>query len=586
MLIKQEAVKQWSKKRKESGSDEKDDGSKGSSTPPPAKKSKVTDATKKSSSLNVDSSKPPSIFGDGTPVKKAKEIDDGSTTEENTPEDDKVEDSIIVQVKGDAPPVKKVTGDPFGQVRDAHKAQKVATGASTSPSPAPKPERKLAAKPSVKDATNLKFNVTAPGHSQGAERAQKPSDFPPRAKGPAKVAPSTKVANAKNLVDEISTSSNQNVAKTVESTKNAGFQGKVGYNNSGLAVRREKVKENSATPQVVAINPAQEPKSEKQGSLLGSNNTTQLSGGPAQDRVMGGMVEADIGKLKLELVEDATNAVGYFKDLPSLPSSAVSGVSAAHQEEVSDEAMGRRSFIVGLQSAAATHAAEPLDSIEHILGAVVNAGPNLQPPTFDMAGANGRSVDIAEDAFTGEDTDLLKQDDAVEGFINGGRDMNISDRTVTPAARNSSGPSTYTNSVLPLTPAASTANNQDTAATASPFPPTPQSCVFIITICPQPDNSNTDTESTCLTFPMSTTWSSFYGRVALELAAGDNAGDKAAFTAASKCKVKVPGQDQGKPRVFRFGIMPPAAESIWANVMRMVAGVGEGGEAVEVTFFA
>ncbi|KAI9880231.1 MAG: hypothetical protein M1830_004575 [Pleopsidium flavum] len=587
MLIKQESVKQWTKKRKESGSDEKDDGSKGSSTPPPAKKSKVTDATKKSTSLSVDSSHPPSMFGVGTAAKKVKHADDGSTTEENTPEDDRMEDSIIVQVKGDTPPVKKVTGDPLGQVRDAHKAQKVPTGTSISPSPAPKPERKLASKPVVKEATELKFNVTAPGHSEGAELARKPSDFAPRAKVPAKVTPSTKVIDGKNLMEKTSTTTVKKVAKSVEPIKNTAIQGKVVLSTPKLPAHGEKGNKKTTMSQAGASSPERQLHREPNTSL-GSSDLTQLSKPPAQNRVLKGTAEeVEYGKFKSELLKDATNAVEYLGDLPSLPSSAVSGMSAAHHEEVAGKIMDGHSFIDGQDSAAATHAVRPSDSIEHIFGVPESEGPDPQSPTLKTAGANSISVEVSEDDFTSGYTDLLRQDDADQGITNGGRDMTVSNRTVTPIAHNNNlEPSTHTNSVLPFAPAVSSANNHNTAATASPYLAQQQIQVFMITISPHPDQVSSVTESICLTFPFTTSWSSFYGRVALEITGGDNPGDKAAFAGASKCKVRVPGHAQGNSRLFRFGIMPPAAESIWANVMRMVARDAEGGEAVEVTFFA
>lgn len=530
-------MKQWAKKRKESGSDEKDDASKASTSPPPAKKPKVADASKKNSSL---------IPFSGKGSKKPGDESDGSTTEEGTPEDDKIGDTIIVGGNDDAPKVKKVSGDPFGEVRFAHNAQKVARGASTSPSPAPRPERKSNPKPAVRDTTDMKFNAVPHANSQGAELARKPS-FAPRAKGPAKMTPTTKAANGKNVMGKTPTSATQRNAKSAELVKNVHPQGKAVQITSKVSARMDKEKGRTTTPQEAGNTLSPEPKSGAFGAILGSDRAD----------FPGVLVQA-VGD-RSELLDDAVE--NFMK------SSAVSNQSTDHLGERRNER---------------TDEPVPVASIKRTFEAMESDKPDLKLPVFEMANPHRGDVDTTDNAFTMGTGGLRKQSGAVEKYSNGMEGMSVSEGLLAPAYNNTLEISTQTASANLATPGSSSINNNYTPATSSPFSWTLQSHVFIITVSPDPKDISNDSESICLTFPLgSTTWSAFYGKVALELPTDD----KAAFAGMTKCKVKLPEKDPGKFRVLSFGIMPPAAETIWAKVMRMVRGAGEGAEAVEVTFF-
>ena len=544
MLIKLEAAKQWSKKRK-SEPDEKSEVDPG--TPPPAKKTKTTDPPKKIAAHNISKLKGESLFGDGAAICTANKAD-GTVTPET--DDDGIEDSIVVSEKVDPLPAKKVTGDPFGQVRDANKGYKVATGVPGSPSPAPKPERKPAKKPALNDTASLKFDVSVPAHSQGAELARKPSDVGLRAKNAAKPTPPNKVGKEKTVADDSSSKAAQDVAKPVEESKTPAVQKKF---ISRMTVRKPEHMPITKVGGLISDQRRQEQKEYLRLDAGDPHNPNPFYVHPT--------VEGDGIRIKPDLVEDAANAVQVLNGHATSPELGVSGMAASCGHG------GTSQNLVAInKSSAQVREDNPAARVKHTAGAVeYGLGDDL--------------VKITRDECIETNTNQVKESVELENVINGSRVMSVSDRTLTPGAHSIN--ASYTKSGTGQTPATSDTNNHDTAAADKHFPKTPQSHVFMITVS-QPDDPSTDTESICLTFPPSTTtWSSFYSSLSLQLAAGD----MEVLAEAKTCKVRVPGQGQKKPRVCVFEIKTSVAEIIWAKVMKMVEGLGEESELVEVSFF-
>jgi len=108
-----------------------------------------------------------------------------------------MEDSIVVGEKVDLQPVKKAgTKDPFTYICDLHKPHLLN---SSSPSPAPKPDRKPATELAVKEASGLKFDVSVPGCLQGGKQDRKASDNIAHAIEAVEVPqPTTKIGNDKD----------------------------------------------------------------------------------------------------------------------------------------------------------------------------------------------------------------------------------------------------------------------------------------------------------------------------------------------------------------------------------------------------
>jgi len=122
-----------------------------------------------------------------------------------------MEDSIVVGEKFDLQPVKKAgAGDPFTYICDLHKPHLLN---SSSPSPAPKPDRKPATELAVKEASGLKFDVSVPGCLQGGKQDRKASDNIAHAIEAVEVPqPTTKAGNDKD-------SGKEPVAKIQEGSK-------------------------------------------------------------------------------------------------------------------------------------------------------------------------------------------------------------------------------------------------------------------------------------------------------------------------------------------------------------------------------
>lgn len=125
------------------------------------------------------------------------------------------------------------------------------------------------------------------------------------------------------------------------------------------------------------------------------------------------------------------------------------------------------------------------------------------------------------------------------------------------------------------------ATNNIAAPVTATVAPTPRLHTFVIEVA-QPEDPNTDIASLCLTFaPTTTNWASFYCTLAMQLPVEV----RVAFARATTCKIRIPRQGQRKSRVFPFEMKPSAVETTWPNVMRMVAGLEDDSEPVEVEFF-
>lgn len=374
-----------------------------------------------------------------------------------------MEDSIVVGEKVDLQPVKKTTaGDPFTYIRGLHKPHLLDP---SSPSPAPKPDRKQATKPAVTEASGLKFDVSVPGRSQGGKQGRKASDNIARAIETVEVPqPITKVVNGKMT-------SKEPVAKIQEAPK----------------IAKEK---NVVDPQPEVMQDHSEvaaPEAQENGDITMSDTIAPLD-------------EPDHEETG-QRSPDSTDFVHAFATAADAPDA--DGVQATVETD---------------------HVRIEPDVIETAPVAV------KAPPKF----ASSLSTDP------------------------------VAKRSKAPSSEISLG---ATNSIAaPVTA---------TAALST------RSHMFIITVS-QPEDPSTDIDSLCLTFqPTTTNWAAFYCTLAMQLPVED----RVTFGRATTCNIRVPRQGLRKSRVFSFEMKPLAAETIWTNVMRMVAGLGDDSEPVEVEFF-
>ncbi len=564
MLIKLEAAKQWSKKRKEMP-DDKEDASKDSSPAPQAKKTKVADTTKKNSSTNGVKIKKGSLFGDGTtsPKNLSNNTEESRPEEKTQEEDDSVEDTIVVAEHNERQPVRKATGP----THDTPKALKTATGASTPPFPVSKSERKLAAKPLMKGIPDLKVGVV-PGQPQGPKCTPKPSDSVPRTKGHAKATPPAKSTNGRSIAGPTSGGSLPKAKKSSEPNKTPTAQGQTVKNQPKVLNQKDKEKTKSTLSKESTDTTNRQRETEKRRPSMHSDDSISVCK-PTEDAVIQNTVEEENVHIKQNLLDDAASALNFFNQFTSPPAT---GGHDVHEGLFVNE----NDPIIGQASQSQSH--DPKTSIQQHLG------------IGDLTTIDGREVvsdnggpDHIMAGFRDVDLDLMQGNDAVGGDFNGDQAAGVMSRTVTPGIHGNQFPSypIRMDFASPLTPTPSAANNHDNASTSNLFPQTAQTHVFMITVW-QPEDISKVIESICLTFaPTTTTWSSFYGSLGLALAMED----RAAFVRSTKCKVKLPRQGDEKPRLFSFGIMPPAADSIWAKIMGMVAGLGKESEAVEVIFF-
>ena len=443
-----------------------------------------------------------------------------------------MEDSIVVQEKVELQHNKKTTaGDPFTRVRDAHKLQQLDPA---SPSPAPRPDRKLAAKTSVKEASGLKFDVSAPAPPQVAKK-------------PVKAAPSSKVAEGTITVKQPGRLIDETKAKGEKQKKKVDTQGKVIQDQSDLAIL-EQQEDGDITMSGMTVNLPDEQYQEHTGRR--SSNPADIVHLFTPDaNGLQATVETDHVRIKSDLHDDATIAVSALHDrASSSPADPASVLVAKPKEAVKKQSK--------LQTLVASQ--------EH------PGGIHPKPAGFEIAGVKRGSVH-AEETFSGINASPVEEDKERDEFMAGPRKLSSSTRTLTPGASlsHTSAIDESSNTVAATTTATNAAS------------PSPKSHVFIITI-PQVQDADTETESICMTFsPTTTNWASFYCALAMQLAVED----RVAFAMGKTCKIRVPRQGQRKSRVFGFEIKPDAADTIWANVMRMVAGLADESEPVEVEFF-
>jgi hypothetical protein len=464
VLIKLEAAKQCSKKRKESGADDKDNASTASSPPPQAKKSKIVEPQKRVPANIVGSPERSSLFSGKN------DNNDFTDTPEYKDSDEDMEDSIVVGEKVDLQPVKKTNaGDPFTYIRGLHKPHMLDP---SSPSPAPKPDRKPATKPAGKEASGLKLNVSVPARSQGSKQGRKASDNTARAIEAIEVPqPTTKVVSDK-MTSKEPVAKNQEKPKIVGGPKSA-------------------KQTTTADPQDKAIQDHSEgvaPEQEEKADMTSFGTT----GNPLDEHH-----EDDTGPRS----PDSTDFIYDFASAADAPDA--DGVQATVETD---------------------HVRTEPDAIETAPVAV------KAPPKS----ASSLSTDP-----------VAKRSEAPSSEISLGPTNNIAAPVTATAALNT------------------------------------RLYMFIITVV-QPEDPSTDIDSLCLTFaPTTTNWASFYCNLAMQLPVED----RVTFARATTCKIRVPRQGQRKSRWFSFDMKPAAVETMWANFMRMVAGLGDDSEPVEVEFF-
>lgn len=490
----------------------------------------MTGPMEKGSTPNVGDPRLQSLFGTKT---------DMPTPEHESSDDDSMEDSIVVQHKLELQPGKKVTaGDPFTSIRDVHKHFK---GDPDSPSPAPKPDRKFATKPVLKEVSGLKFDVSVAANSQGAKQARKSSDNVSRPKEAVKAALPTKVADSKVSLKQPPTKIHQAEAK-VAKHKKLDPQGKMTQDHSEVVAPTQQEKEDtimSGTP----VNTSDQQNHDQIGSQPHNLTDTIYVFTPDANGLQA-TVDTDHVMSNPDLLDDATVAVQALHDTASTLPADTAAVAPVQQPK----------------ETAKKHAKPH----SHVAGQDRPAGVNAKLMRFEDAVDKGGSVD-AKDAGNKHKAHAADENGASNEANNANPKPRTSTRTTTPGATLAH-PAAIAETTITAPP----------AATATPLPR-----VFIITIA-QPGSTDTDMESICLTFPpTTTTWAAFYCSLAMQLPVED----RVTFARATTCKVRVPRQGERKPRVFGFEIKPGAAESIWANVMRMVSASADEGEGVEVGFY-
>lgn len=536
ILIKLEAAKQCAKKRKESGADEKDNASNAPSPPPQVKKPKMTDPMKKGSAPNAGKSERQSLFSN---TNGFGDMEDMPTPEHKSSDNDSMEDSIVVQHQTELQPGKKVAGgDPFTSVRDVHK---LFNGDPDSPSPAPRPDRKLPTKPVVRGVSGLKFDVSVAAHSQGAKQARKSSDIGSRPKEAVKAASPTKVAEGKVGLKQPPTKIHEAASK-VAKHKKLNPHGKMTQDHSEVAAPAQQEKEDT-NMSGTSVNTSDEQHHEQNGDQSHNLMDTIPVFTPDANGLQA-TVDTDHVMSKPDLLDDAAVAVQALHDTAStLPAdTAAAGAPVQQPKEVAKKHAKPQSLAAGQDRP---------------------AGVDAKPVGLEAAVDKGGSVD-AKNVGNEHNARTTEENEEFNEANHANAKLSSSTRTTTPGAS--------------LSHAAAVAETTSTATVTTTA--TPQPRVFIITIA-QPGNADTDMESICLTFPpTTTTWASFYCSLAMQLPVED----RVMFARATTCKVRVPRQAERKPRVFGFEIKPGAADPIWANVMRMVAGSADEAEGVEVGF--
>jgi len=458
--------------------------------------------------------------------------------------DDDMEDSIVVEEKADIQRGKKTTaGDPFIDLRNSqwHNLDR------SSPSPAPRADRKPATKSSVKEASGLKFDVSEAPHAQGEKRGRKAADNPARADEGVKAAPSNKGANGKGNAKQAGAKT-QDAAKNVKQKTMVDPQGKVFQDHFEVAApeQQEKGKINVSGITVNAPDEQYHDRIDRRSPDFLTETIHVFT--PDADGLQA-TVETDHVRIQPDLVDNAAIAVkARHKHTSSFPAD-VAGLPVAKGLKATIEHSKPNALIAGRARSVGFHSKHAGIEIAYDKPGSVDAEEGSSENGLGVTGENEDSEDIA----------------------NEDRKLSGSTGTLTPGV--------YLPHASPIGENSSTAGT--VAATASLVAPARQSHVFFVTVS-QPEDPGTDAESLCLTFPPATTnWASFYCSLAMQLPVAG----RVAFAMAKTCKIRVPGQGQRKSRVFSFEIELAVTDMVWANVMRMVAGLGGDSEPVEVEFF-
>lgn len=469
---------------------------------------------------------------------------DFKDTPKHQDSDDDMEDSIVVEEKADIQRGKKPTaGDPFIDLRNSqwHNLDR------SSPSPAPRADRKPATKSSVKEASGLKFDVSEAPHAQGEKRGRKATGDTAPVNEVVKAAPANKVANGKGAAKHAGAKT-QDAPRNVKQKTMVDPQGKVFQDHSEVAAPGQQEK-GKITMSGITVNAPDEHYHDHIDRRSPDFLTDTIHVFTPNADGLQATVEADHVRIKSDLIDNATIAVkARHKHTSSLPIDAA-GVPAAKELKATVKHSKPDTLVAGQARSVGVHSK--------------HAGIEI---AYDKSG----SVD-GEEGSSENGLGVTEENEKSEEVANEDRKLSGSSGTLTPGV--------YLPHASPIGENSSTTGT--ITATTSLLASARQSHVFFVTVS-QPEDPGADAESLCLTFPPATTnWASFYCSLAMQLPVAG----RVAFATAKTCKIRVPGQGQRKSRVFSFEIGPAATDMVWANVMRMAAGLGDDSDPVEVEFF-
>lgn len=524
-MIKLEAAKQCAKKRKEGSTDGKDNASNASSPPPPqAKKPKMMELSAEKDPAAKGNGKRQSLFANKIAADGSKDAKDKRTPGAPS-SDDGMRNSIVVGDTIALKPAKKTTaGDPFTSFRDLNTFREE----KFSPSPAPKPDRKPTTKAAVKEASGLKFDVSKP--------AAKQSNVTPRKKEAVKAAPANKVGDGKVIMKQPAAKTQEAAGDGMKQAKKSGLKGTVDQDYSTVAAPEQQGQAEIAMSGVTFTTPTGKYQ-EKTGQCTPDWFDTINVFTPNAYGLQA-TVEVDQVKVKPDWFDNATITPPALRR------------NAWYQEAEMNKQMKASALMAGQERLAGIHP---------------------KHKGFEIFTDNDGFMDAVE-ASSENDVSVAEENEDFEHVVHKDRKRSItSTRTLSPGVD-----FRYMPPVPEIEDIVATA-----AAVAGTVTPTPKLHMFVVTVS-QPQDPNIDMESVCLTFPPAkTNWASFYCSLAMQLPVAE----RVTFAMAQTCKIRVPGQGQRKSRVFSFEMKHGATDTIWTNVMRMVAGLGDESEPVEVEFF-